>query len=1450
MKTSRFHLFAPGSSTNLTISLGRRAAIVSTVAALFALHSPTQAAVTWVGNTSADWNTPSNWSSAPVLAGDSFTFGAAGTAGTTLNNNIVNQVIATGAFTFSAVAPAYTLNGNAVTTTGSTTTLTNSSSALQTINLPLNLAASLTIAGGADITLGGAIGQAGTFGSRTITNNLTAGNLILGGAISMSDGTARAWTFTGSSAGSTRVTGGLQNAGAGVSPLTISPTNTAASVVLSGSNTYTGLTTVSSGKLSLDFSAAAVSTNLISSTPALTLGGGTLSITGKSGATNTQSVGGTTTLNTNKSNAIRVVQNGAASVSLTLATLTRNGGATLDFTLPTVGGITTTSTSSAFGTNQILTSAAFVAYATVDGTTWATNTAGTIGALASYQTDFADSALDSDITANDAPAAAFSVNTLRFNTAGKALTLNSLGTSTVTSGGILVTAAGAGSSIGSGGGAAGLTAPAAKDIVLINHATGAGFTISAPILDNSVTQLTIAGNGITTLSGVNTYAGGTNLTGGGTVILGTKNAFGSGAGLVTWMGAGTASVGTGASTTLQAGTDLSGANKIINPVSLPGFGVVSGVNNLELGGTFTGNSGGSRTLTSSITGGTLTLSGSVLLSNNDAARTLTIAGTGNTTISGVIANFAALAGSLAVTNTGVTTLSGNNIYTGLTTMNSATGTLTLGGNNVAATGGVTLTLGKLNVNHASALGTGTLAINGGTLDNTTNALVTNSANNAVTWANTFVFGTASGTPANNLNLGTGTVVASANRSMSFAGTGTTLTMGPLNSTSTATGRTFTFDGAGNTMVLGGFTISAATSATTAILAGSANLTIAGPVVNGAAFANGLTINRTGLTILSGTNTYTGPTDIEAGILQVNGPQALPSASILNSGAGATGTSALNLATASNTYAMSKLSIDGTMKFTGPVSGTSTLTFTNGAEITGASSGRMIDVGTGTTVVVNGTNFDFIGAAGPNDRVTDFTVNGAMTINAVVQDNASGASAGFVGGFNKLGAGVLTLTGANTYGGATTVSAGTLQVNGPQALPITSVLYSGASNADTSALNLATASNGYTMSKLSIGGIMRFTGPVSGTSTLTFNNGAEITGIESGRTIDVGTGTTVVVNGANFDFIGAAGPDNRVTEVTVNGAMTINAVVQDNASGTSTGFVGGFHKLGAGVLTLTGANTYGGATTVGAGTLLVNNANTGAGAVSVAIGATLGGSGSLAAAVTAAGTIAPGNAGAGTLTTGAATLTGTLAVEINGATGDKLVSTGALNLTGATLTVAPIGAGFTLGSYVIAQYASRTGAFAVPSGYTVTYSATEATLAPAVVTSPYTVWANSFGLENPWTTVANPALNGEPTADPDKDGMTNQQEYAFGLIPNSGSSVNPVKVQLNKTTGLFTYTRRKQSLTTLTYGYEYSTTLSGAWTPFTPDSTVSNSGDPVEEIIVDVPNGLLTNTKLFVRVTAQ
>src|SRR6266446_5696994 len=87
-------------------------------------------------------------------------------------------------------------------------------------------------------------------------------------------------------------------------------------------------------------------------------------------------------------------------------------------------------------------------------------------------------------------------------------------------------------------------------------------------------------------------------------------------------------------------------------------------------------------------GGLLTIAGALNLSTNS----LTNSGSGNTTISGVVSGSSTI------------------------TQNNATGTLTLSGNNTSYTGNTGLTAGTLNINSATALGTGIFSISGGTID--------------------------------------------------------------------------------------------------------------------------------------------------------------------------------------------------------------------------------------------------------------------------------------------------------------------------------------------------------------------------------------------------------------------------------------------------------------------------------------------------------------------------------------------------------------------------------------------------------------------------------------------------------------------------------------------------------------------------------------------------------------
>lgn len=112
------------------------------------------------------------------------------------------------------------------------------------------------------------------------------------------------------------------------------------------------------------------------------------------------------------------------------------------------------------------------------------------------------------------------------------------------------------------------------------------------------------------------------------------------------------------------------------------------------------------------------------------------------------------------------------------------------------------------------------------------------------------------------------------------------------------------------------------------------------------------------------------------------------------------------------------------------------------------------------------------------------------------------------------------------------------------------------------------------------------------------------------------------------------------------------------------------------------------------------------------------------------------------------------------------------------------------------------------------------------------------------------MTGGENDDDDFDGLSNFEEYAFGLNPTSGAEVNPIAVPLEKSTGTFSYTRRTQSLTSLSYSVWYSTDLS-SWTEDTGavEGTPAVSGE-VETVPVTISNALLSNTKLFIQVRAE
>jgi autotransporter-associated beta strand protein len=99
----------------------------------------------------------------------------------------------------------------------------------------------------------------------------------------------------------------------------------------------------------------------------------------------------------------------------------------------------------------------------------------------------------------------------------------------------------------------------------------------------------------------------------------------------------------------------------------------------------------------------------------------------------------------------ISSAAGFGIATGFLTK-SGTGTVTINTANTYSDG-TTLDAGTLNINNASAIGTGALTINGGAIGNTSGADITLSTNNALNWNGNFTFA-----GPNNLNMGTSSVV--------------------------------------------------------------------------------------------------------------------------------------------------------------------------------------------------------------------------------------------------------------------------------------------------------------------------------------------------------------------------------------------------------------------------------------------------------------------------------------------------------------------------------------------------------------------------------------------------------------------------------------------------------------------------------------------------------------------
>jgi fibronectin-binding autotransporter adhesin len=749
--------------------------------------------------------------------------------------------------------------------------------------------------------------------------------------------------------------------------------------------------------------------------------------------------------------------------------------------------------------------------------------------------------------------------------------------------------------------------PIASVANAMNYSAASGISSITSALTGSGKVTSNAGTGGLTLSGANTYTGGTEVTGGilyvsgagtlgaasgnvtvtsgggGEVVLDLRNqqirtgtitmvgqdariisadstgsivnngvAFQFGGGLLSVPVSGSAGMN------VTGGGSITGSNSYAGPTTIsatPGwYGTntffVDNANALGAASADLTISGG----IVSLQGNTVTRSGSLTISGGQVHTGMFSKPSGAYDIRGGTIDVV-LAGAAGLTKSGsaTATLGGTNTYSGSTTINGGTLSVSSAGGLGDAAGAVTVntgatlyTAGGLTISR-----TGDVTVNGGNL--------TTDNNN---------FGTIS-VSGGNFIANNAAVLA-----VKLAGTGG-LTVGGVGETflwtdSSYTGATvissgqLTLGGAGAISNQSRLQIDsgAAVNLTGAFAPSTINRTFAGLTGAGVLYGGGgtVTVNKTsgtdtfsgdiqgaqgvikdgaGILALAGASTYTGTTTVSAGTLLITNGNAL--------GSTAAGTVVANGArlllspTSGNiTVGNEALTISGT--------GASGWVLRNA---TGANTwgGKVTLAADATIQSASGASLTLDVASGDAVDVGSFTATFNGAGNNLVNDPISGT-----GGVTKAGSGILTLGGNSTYTGATTVSLGQLLVNGNNSAATGALtVAAGATLGGSGTIGGATAVDGtlspgnspgvLSIASLVLGGSSTSLFEIGGTSRGTAYDGVDITqsgGLAYGGALSLtftstfGDNTTFNL----FDFAGAfSGNFSSVTATGLYGSLT-------------------------------------------------------------------------------------------------------------------------------------------------------------------------------------------------------------------------------------------------------------------------------------------------------------------------